>query len=287
MIRLFCVVAFFFTSFAGADPQVVSREYKMMLDASKFSYSSEYDDVQELIDIVKPTIEQALNRNVSGSPQLVEQRMVKFYDVPGRCDLNKAGYSFRERIDNNHSEITLKFRSPDRYIAYFEDVSSLTGGAETKLEADIGKGTEKQVNIIYGHSTKVPNARTINKVDDIHAHFPGFKNNYSWDDNLSLNLVGNLIIQERVYNNVFIDLGQFDAEISVSLWYANPPSQNDIPLIAELSFKYKDSSANYTRKVVNRALEAFSAIQGLISWIDSAALTKTRFVYQYDSSFCN
>ena len=285
--RLLFVLACCTTSMVNANPDVTSREYKLMLDASQFSYNSEYSDVQDLIDDVETAVESALSRSVTGTPQLTKQRTVMFFDVQGSCDLNAAGYSFRERVDNNQSEVTLKFRSQDRYISDFEDVSSSTNGAETKLEADIGKSSEAPIKIVYGHSTKAPNTRTINKVDDIHAHFPEFENDYGWNDNTSLSLVGNLTVHERVYKDVFIDLGQHDAELSVTLWYNAAPTQSSSPIIAEVSFKYEDSSADYTRKVVNRALDAFSAMQGLTSWVDNNALTKTRFVYQYDNSFCN
>lgn len=285
--RLLFVLACCATNMVNANPDVTSREYKLMLDASQFSYNSEYSDVQDLIDDIETSVEAAITRDVTGTPSLSKQRIVKFFDVAGSCDLNAIGYSFRERIENSQSEVTLKFRSADRYISDFEDVSSTTSGGESKLEADISKSNEADMKIVYGHSTKVPNTRTINNFQDIHAHFPGFEDEYNWNNNTALSLVGNLTVHERVYKDVFIDLGQHDAEVSVTLWYNGAPTQGSSPIVAEVSFKYEDSAADYTRKVVNRALDAFSAMQGLTSWVDNNALTKTRFVYQYNNSFCN
>ena len=121
---------------ASANPDVTSREYKLMLDASLFSYDTEAATVSALVQDMETAIEQAIARNVSGTPVLEKQREVRFFDTEGTCALQSRGYSFRERVENGASEVTLKFRSPDRYIADFEDVTSATVGAETKLESD-------------------------------------------------------------------------------------------------------------------------------------------------------
>jgi hypothetical protein len=270
----------------SANPDVTSREYKLMLKAEQFSYQSEASDVASLMQAAETVIEQAIGRDVSGTPALAKQRDVRFYDTPSSCRLKGMGYSFRERIDNGDSEVTLKFRSPDRYISDFEDVSSDTSGAETKLEADVGANSSLDFKVVYGHSTKAPNTRTINEVADINAHFPGFENDYGLSDSLPLAVVGYLTVREHVYRNVTIDLGQFDAEISVTLWYQGTPTTGQSPLVAEISFKYEDPSADYTRKVVNRAKTAFEALQGLSAWVDPDSMTKTAFIYAYSANFC-
>jgi hypothetical protein len=84
-----------------------------------------------------------------------------------------------------------------------------------------------------------------------------------------------------------IDLGQFDAELSVTLWYTGSLNSSSVPVVAELSFRYQDSSADYSQKVVNRAAQSFAALQTLSSWLDNNAQTKTQFVYGYQSNFCN
>ncbi|WP_205475361.1 hypothetical protein [Alloalcanivorax balearicus] len=271
---------------AQANPDVISREYKLILDASRFQSQTESGDVLALMQVVKPAIENAIERDVSGAISLDHDRQVRFYDTASTCRLRQLGYSFRERVENGESEVTLKFRSPDRYIADFEDLSSATNGAESKLEADVGATSTVPFKVVYSHSTKAPNTRTLNRMDDIHTHFPGFQSDYGLDDTLTLSLVGGLTIQERAYRNVDIDLGQHDAEISITLWYQGTPSGSQSPVVAELSFKYQDPSADYTRKVVNRARQAFDALRGLEQWVEADGQTKTGFVYQYDSAFC-
>ncbi|ERJ20659.1 hypothetical protein SSPSH_000383 [Salinisphaera shabanensis E1L3A] len=269
-----------------ATPDVISREYKLMLDASRFHYQNEQSDVVSLMQAAKPAIEDAIDRNVTGTATLDHDRQVRFFDTQGTCVLEERGYSFRERVENDDSQVTLKFRSPDRYIADFEDLSSSTKGAKSKLEADVGANSSVPFKVVYSHSTKAPNSRKLNRMDDIHAHFPGFEDDYDLDDDLTLSVVGDLTVTERVYRNVDIDLGQHDAEISITLWYAGAPSGDQAPAVAEISFKYEDPSADYTRKVVNRARQAFDALRGLSDWVKPDGQTKTRFVYQYDRTFC-
>lgn len=124
-----------------ASADIESREYKLMLNPLQFMYGTESSDVINLIDNAKTTIELAIDRDVTGTPTLAKQRNVRFYDVASSCQLHNLGYVFRERIENGNSEVTLKFRDADRYIASFEDLSSNTSGAETKLEADLGANT--------------------------------------------------------------------------------------------------------------------------------------------------
>ncbi|MES1940264.1 hypothetical protein T5B8_08479 [Salinisphaera sp. T5B8] len=269
-----------------ANPDVISREYKLMLDASRFQYQNEQRDVLDLMQTARPAIEEAIDRDVIGTATLDHDRQVRFFDTADSCALDQLGYSFRERIEDGDSEVTLKFRSPDRYIADFEDLSSSTHGAQSKLEADVGATGDIPFKVVYSHSTKAPNTRKLNRMDDIHAHFPGFEDDYGLDDDLALSVVGALTVTERVYRNVDIDLGQHDAEISITLWYAGAPSGDQAPAVAEISFKYEDPSADYTRKVVNRARQAFDALRGLSDWVKPDGQTKTRFVYQYDRTFC-
>lgn len=286
-VRLMIVLAAAFAAApVVANPDVTSREYKLMLDPARFTHATEAADVAALMADAEALIEQAIGRDVTGSPSFEKQRDVRFFDTPATCELRSRGYSFRERTEGGDSEVTLKFRSPDRYISGFENLASSTGGAETKLEADVGAHADVPFKVVYGHSTKAPNSRTINEMRDVHAHFPGFETDYGLDDDLALAVVGNLAIREHVYRNVVIDLGQHDAEISVTLWFDGAPSGGQVPVVAELSFKYEDASADYTRKVVNRARTVFEALQSLSGWVEPDSITKTAYIYAHDAAFC-
>ncbi|WP_339805514.1 hypothetical protein [uncultured Marinobacter sp.] len=280
------LVAILLSTLVQANPDVISREYKLMLDASQFTYQNEAVSVGQLLALAETEIESAIARDVSGSASLDKQRDVRFFDVQGSCQLRQMGYSFRDRVESGQSEVTLKFRSRDRYISDFEDVSSSTSGAETKLESDIGATSTEPFKVVYGHSTKAPNSRNLNEIKDINHHFPGFEDDYGLPDDQPLSLVGNLVIREHVYRGVEIDLGQHDAEISVTLWYQGVPLGAQSPLVAELSFRYEDGSADYTRKVVNRAAKSFEALKSLSPWVAPDSQTKTAFVYGFNPAFC-
>lgn len=276
------------SSLAWSNPDVTSREYKLLLDPSNFTYATESSKVDNYFDDLVTAVEAAISRDVTGSLSLDTTRTVKFYDKSGSCDLKNLGYIFRDRIESGNSEVTLKFRSPDRYISDFEDLSATSNQAETKLEADIGVKGTNTFNVVYSHSTTSPNTRTINEFADINYHFPGFNSDYGFSDSTPLSLVGNLSINERVYKGGEIDLGSIDAEVSVTLWYtSSSPSSATHPAIVEVSFKYEDSSADYTKAVVNRAKTTFEALQGLTAWNSTSSTTKTEFVYSYNPGFCN
>lgn len=272
---------------ALANPDVTSREYKLLLNPTLFTYTTESSQANSYFSAFTAAVEAKIARDVSGSLSLDKTRTVKFYDTAGSCLLNQLGYIFRDRIENGQSEVTLKFRSADPYIADFEDLSASSNQAETKLEADIGARADNPLVIVYGHSTTSPNTRTINNFEDINVHFPGFDANYGIADSTALALVGNLSIYERVYDGGLIDLGSFDAEVSLTFWYSSVPTASQKPVTVEVSFKYEDASADYTKAVVNRAKQSFDAMQTLSSWNSTSSVTKTQYVYNYNPSFCN
>ncbi len=271
-----------------AAPQVTSREYKLLLQADKFSYSNESADVNAYMQQAKNVIAQQISRTVSGTMVLDKQRLVRFYDSPSTCLLNNMGYSFRERVENSASEVTLKFRSNDHYLTDFADLSSPTSGAKSKLEDDITQTATQGFLVGASKSTTVPNTRTLNDFLDIHTHFPGFKTTFGISDSQALSLVGGLTVYERNYTGVVIDLGEFDATVDLSLWYTQAPYAGLKPAVVEVSFKYEDPKAIYTNKVVQRAAMSFSALKSLSNYnAPSTTQTKTQFIYKYQPSFCN
>ncbi len=287
-IAIFTVLSAMTMTQVWAVPQVTSREYKLLLQPDKFSYANESADVNTYMTQAKNIISQKINRTVSGSLVLDKQRLVRFYDSPSSCLLNNMGYSFRERVENGTSEVTLKFRSYDHYLTDFSDMSSPTSGAKTKLEDDITQTATQGFLVGSSKSTTAPNTRTLNDFLDIHTHFPGFKTTYGLSDSQALALVGGLTVYERTYSGVNIDLGEFDADMEMSLWYTQAPYAGLKPVAVEVSFKYEDPAANYTNKVVQRAAISFSALKSLSNYnAPSSTQTKTQFVYQYQLNFCS
>lgn len=275
-IALFCVSL----SHVAWATKVGSREYKLLLEASAFDGSNPEAAVQNFWTDLETVIENSIDRSTSGSFSLAKNRTIKFYDTPSTCVLKNNSLVFRERIEDGDREVTLKYRSPDRYIAGHQDMSGTESDAETKFEEDISALFQTK----YSHSTTqgIGSSKNINKMDDPIGLYPDL-DKYNFDEDEALAQVGNVTISEKVYKGPSVDLGNKDAEFSVTLWYT---SANSItPVVAEVSYKYKDADEDYSENVVTRAKLLFDAMQ-CMSWMATNSVTKTAFVYAYDANFC-
>ena len=275
------------TTVAIANPDVTSREYKLMLNPAWFTSGNEASNVNSYFQAAKTQIQQQISRDITGTMTLSKTRQVRFFDSPNTCLLKNKGYIFRERVENGQSEVTLKYRGYDQYIAAFEDLSGSSSQAETKFEEDIGSKNGQSFVAVFSHSTTEPNTRTLNDFQDVNVHFPAFATHYAISNSQPLSVVSNFTAYERVYKGGSIDLGQFDAQISVTLWYNGVPSVNTQPVTVEASFKYEDPYAAYTKQVVNRANLSFSALQAMNSWVSTTSATKTQYAYEYSPNFCS
>lgn len=276
-------------SVSAADVDVGSREYKILLKPSSFTGNSfaRASKVSNYWSVLKNVIENdSIERNTSGSLSLDKDRTVVFYDVEGSCDLFNANYVFRERVDNGNREVTLKYRSPDRFIATKKDMDGTESGWESKFEEDLAVPFISK----YSFSTKqgISNSKNLNKMDDPVGLYPGLEDE-NFDETLDIVKVGNLNVNEYVYKNASVDLGALDAEFSLTLWY-NESVNTTAPIVAEISFKYEDTNEDFSNNVVTRSKFLFEAMQQdttLVSWNAQNSLTKTATVYQYDTNFCD
>lgn len=288
ILTLFIVLVL--PSVSHASPKVTSREYKLLLNPNNFSYENEASNVNSYFTLAKAAIKNKISRNIIGNMIFDKQREVRFYDTQGSCPLNSMGYSFRERIENvsKTREVTLKYSSYDHYLTDFENISSSLPGARTKLEDDVTRKDNLGFLVVASKSTTLPTSRTINDFEDINTLFTGFKDNYTFNNSQKLQQVGGLTIYERKYDGATIDLGEFKAELEMSLWYTQMPYTGLKPALVEISFKYADANASYTKKVVTRATLSFHALKSLTQYnAPSSTATKTQFVYQYQPNFCN
>ena len=276
-------------SVSAADVDVGSREYKILLNTNSFTgnASTRASKVNNYWAELKSVIENSsIERDTSGNLSLEKSRTVSFYDVQGSCDLFNAGYIFRERTENGNRQVTLKYRSPDRFIATKKDMDGTEPGWESKFEEDIAVPFVSK----YSFSTKqeISNSKNLNKMDDPIRLYPGLLNE-NFDDTRYIEKVASLTVNEYVYKNATVDLGSLDAEFSLTLWY-NESISTTAPIVAEISFKYEDTNESFSNKVVTRAKELFTAMQQnttLVNWNAQNSLTKTATIYQYDSNFCN
>ncbi|CAH8234457.1 conserved exported hypothetical protein [Vibrio aestuarianus] len=288
---VFATIAACATSQA-ANLDTTSREYKGLLEPTLFTFQTEQANVKLFSQELAATISQAIDRDVTGVAALDKERTVTYWDASGSCELKRLDYSFRDRVniyDITDRDAALKVRKADRFVSGYEDLSSSETDFETKMEEDLLINNKLELVVKHSHSTKINSyTENIGKFDDIYHHFPGFKAAYGTiDPELALVAVGQVHFYERRYKGQIIDLGKFDADIVISLWYTSAtPQPEDTPVVAEVSFDYSDPEAQYTQKVVQRAAGAIFAIAGMTQWVNLNAQTKTDFAYSYDPNFC-
>ncbi|GAA6134198.1 hypothetical protein NBRC116188_09870 [Oceaniserpentilla sp. 4NH20-0058] len=273
----------------AADVDVGSREYKILLDPSAFTgnATTRATKVNDYWNDLKNVIENdSIERNTSGNLSLEKTRTVAFFDVQGSCDLYNNNYTFRERVENTDREVTLKFRSADRFIASKKDMDGTESGWESKFEEDLATPFVSK----YSYSTKqeIGSSKNLNKLDDPIGLYLGLEDE-NLDDTLDIEKVSGLTVNEYVYRNASVDLGALDAEFSLTLWY-NETVTTTLPIVAEISYKYEDTNEGFSNNVVTRAKELFTAMQthsSFNNWNAQNSLTKTATIYQYNSNFCN
>jgi hypothetical protein len=268
------------TGKSEASP-VTARELKILLATDAFAGDPDAAAAAleaEVLDIV----ENDLDRDHDGSlAELDKERTVHFLDVPGSCALRRSGWAFRSRVEDDEREVTLKFRSLDRYLAADADVTpSDDSDSKTKLEEDI----KPPYTSVFSRSTKlpVPFDATFATLQDVAQVFPSVSD-LDLDMATPLEVVSDLHVYERVYGELEIDLGKLDAEMGITLWYASADDAE--PAVAELSFKYKSKTEDFQTKSVRRAKQLFDQLQAL-PWVAENSTTKTAFAYGYDPSFC-
>ncbi len=280
-MKSFLTLLLLVASVFAANTKIVSREYKLMLDPSLFSGNHPENAVSQYWNNLETLIHNNLNRASFGSLLLQNDRTVAIYDTAGSCLLYRNHLIFRERVENSHREVTLKYRSADRYIAGHQDMSGSKSDAKTKFEEDISAPFFSK----FSHSTtqSISNSKNLNKLDDPIRLYPDLEK-YDFNDSIPIVKVSGLTVHEKVYRGSFVDLGNKDAEFSLTLWYTDTSSTD--PVLAEISFKYKDKDEHYTEKVTTRAKKLFEAMQSMTNYNSQTSLTKTAYIYKYNESFC-
>jgi hypothetical protein len=268
--------------------QVVgSREYKLMLQASKFEGNEEKLLASagalwgDLAAIIVPHV-----LSVSGGEEIEhKRRQVRFLDTAQKW-LRRSDYVVRERLDleDDEREVTLKFRHPDRYISQDRDMEPADGfEKDMKLEEDIKPEFLKLYS--FSSSIIVPEDTKLSTLADVATVFPGLpKAVDEFPETEKLKAVGAFTAYERVVKGTHFQIRKDPvtlAECSLTLWY--PGKADDKPIVAEFSFKYEDPEEGYTAKLSKRAYDTFMAMQSQLGdWIDAKSMTKTAYVYSLE-----
>ena len=204
--------------------KVVSREYKVMLQAAKFAGSRKqllttarqlWDDFSRAIG---PVVVAA-----GGTLETIEkERLIVFLDSDAQ-HLRAGGYIFRVRrpLESVQPQVTLKFRHPDRYVAESRQMKSRRIQTEIKFEEDI----KPPFVSLYSFSTsgdigKKPVPSTL---DDVSRLFPDLSKRLGKvDDRHTLSHVNGFTARELVITGATMTIGtkpKVECECALIVWY--------------------------------------------------------------------
>ena len=282
-----------YTASASITPALVeisfsygnSDEYKLILDPGRFTGDGEVlqGQVDDYWTALKALIETApLSRKTSGTMKLEKRRSIIFYDVPETCDVSRNSYILCERTDmDGKRELTLKYRSADRYIAGATNVRGNHTESKTKFENNITAPFKG----LFSHSSKQPilPSQNIGRMQDVVRLYPGLAGE-GFASQLALARVGGLTADEKTYEGPTVDLGKQEGEFALTLWYTAPDSIT--PVLAEISFCYEDKTEQYSGKVARNAKLLLDSMQTMTDWAKPDSKTKTAWVYEQQPDFC-
>jgi hypothetical protein len=290
---------------AAKGIELDSREYKLMLDPDRFAGEAPEKAVEDFIrDQLEPAIrtsfgDDAADELAAKGVDLEKRRSVRFWDTEA-CALNSNGFAFRERIDlseddspTSDPEITLKFRSPDLFLAADMRLEARERAEEpdSKLEEDVGplsltNGSEERV-VSVPRSTRSQFSRSTSQtidpdalprtLGDIGRLYPTFSDELRFaagEINLGTALRPGPEYRELVYKSSKLDLAKHTkAEFSLTLWYEGAGNRTE-PALAEVSFSHAADYGEVPAVAAQRARQLLLAMQDL-AWAEPGAPTKT------------
>jgi hypothetical protein len=296
------------TTAVGKGIDLDSREYKIMLEEEHFGGRTPEHSVDRF---VRDQLEPAVRRKFGGEAadelaregfELEERRLVRFWDTD-TCALIKNGFALRDRVELDEDdqpaaegEITLKFRSPDLFLAANARLDAHAGAEEpeSKLEEDIGalavRVAAEEAVVAVPRSTRsqfsrstTQNAdfdavpRTLNEVEALYPKFDDDLRQLAGEIDMSEALTPSPEYRELVYESSKLDLARnTKVKFALTIWYQGA-ANHDAPALAEISFSYDTDEGAVPAEAARRARELLLAMQDL-EWVDPAAPTKTAIV---------
>lgn len=268
-----------FCSYAKNQPVAVdSKEYKVLLDPALFA-SNPSTAANAALQALRTRLTQlGFDKTVDGSFGAGDQDQLAYYDTPGSCTLRNLGYSLRTR-QGDHDDVQFKYRHPDEELSAFTDVSGNGAHKSSKLETDVSPDS-----LVYAHSTKQDPASggTPTSIGALVAQFPGGDDALSAYASQPLVAVNGLSLRQQEYDGPSADIGQSDADFTLTLWYLGSATA---PAVAELSFRVEaDGDAYFTTPVLQRSQVLLQAIGSLGSWNLQPSTNKTAWLYAYHAA---
>lgn len=267
---------------------VGSREYKVMLNAAKFSGNEDellgqatafWSDFVTMIDDHVVDVDGKLD-------DIKKNRTIQFLDT-ATCQLRSNSYVFRERIEIGDDEpsLTLKYRHPDRYIAQDRNMDADDGQAKrikTKFEQDL----KLPYKTLYSFSTTLEprEANTPKTMGELGTLFPALAKDmggFNGDDDLVP--VADFKARELVIGEPTFQVNESPrskVECVLVVWYDHADADGgESPILVEFSFKYEDPDENFDHPTSQRMYDIFLALGTMENWVEPGGRTKTNYVY--------
>jgi hypothetical protein len=265
--------------------KVESREYKLLVHHEPFADPGKaaravWDEIGEAAATLGPL-------QTKGEFEKKKPRRIIFLDTPDHT-LRSNGLVLRQRGIDDEAEFTLKCRSEDRYFAAGADVSAAEGlKAVVKLEEDIAPPFVCRFSHSAtisangeGKARKVP--RSLQEAAALFPILAGLQvDGRPCAPDTPVKVVNDIVVDETVWKGGKFAFAVGDdklgkAAVALILWTRGKSAR---PVVAELSFRLKDSEENYSRALAESARAAFN----LLLRLDCARLrgtTKTEFIYR-------
>lgn len=273
----------------GATVRIESREYKLLIDHTLFRYRKEA--VEEIWREIRQASKTLPAIRIEGDLKEADPRMVRFLDTPD-FTLRRSGLQLRQRWGAEQSEISLKCRSEDLFLAAGTDVGPAKGlKSKTKFEEDIAPPFLCR----FSHSAKVEFTRSGDSkkppaapatVAEAARFFPiiGKLNSdeRTLQPEIAIRTVHGIEVRETVWESETIEIRMDEderplkASFAAILWTRG---RDETPVIAELSFRIKIAGDSLSRSAAAGARSLYRALQGLDRF-RSDARTKTEYVYR-------
>ena len=278
-----------------ASSEITSREYKLLLSTTRFRDRDSVADewlalVQRAIGRAGGTILSQRELEVEkaeakgetpdewpeGQPEawIEKKRKTSFLDTRDDSFRNQ-GWILRLRRKSKRTDVTVKFRCPDRLLSALQDASSPRGG-EQKFEEDVVPPFGSQ----YSRSNTLEDQKDDAlpaTVEQAAALFPAL-GGLGIIAQTPLETVGGLVVNEvaRRVGGFRFDGGPI-LEMSHTFWYVGGTG-NHYPMVAEFSFEFVSGDGVFPPATVEGASKVYRELQQQAGWLDVAGTTKSALV---------
>jgi hypothetical protein len=259
------------------------REYKLILRPDRFTSLDRLHEFSKLVCAAAKTAGAGVARGAAGENVL---REVVFYDTP-RFDLYESSFILRQRSQHRDgwpvgdSELTLKFRHPERDAAARIDVRPVTRHAfriKFKEEVLPATGRGGGMRSLYSHNVvlTLPPEHLKRDVERAARVFPALERLLAHTGPLE-------VVQRARITEVLDEVGVLDfghgltAKATVALWRTGVVGPS---LVGELAYQCKFAcDSDVHAKARKRADALYAQLRAAARGWLALGVTKTRVVY--------